>query len=128
MAIRKPCKTCPWRIEADVADIPGFSLELAEGLDKTCDAQMGSPAMACHQSTADGQFVCAGWLARYGADSITIRLVLGGAIHEDNAPGAILKGITPESVFGDLPDDWPEMHETFEEMIVKMRAQMAGDE
>jgi hypothetical protein len=62
---------------------------------------------ACHQSKDGGEIVCAGWLAVYGHASIAIRLqVMSGKID----PEALSPG-----------EDWPELHETFDEVIEKLR-------
>jgi hypothetical protein len=106
-AVRQPCKSCPWRVDQDASDIPNFSLELAEGLARTCDGQFGSPQMACHQSRDGDEFVCAGWLARHGYDSIAVRLQL------------IAGKLSPEAL--EPSDDWPELHADFGEMIEKLR-------
>jgi hypothetical protein len=108
MSVRQPCKSCPWRVEAVAGEIPHFSLELAERLEGTCNGQFGSPMMACHQSREGEEFVCAGWLAVYGADSIVVRLkLISGAIQRE----ALEPG-----------DDWPELHSSFADMIEKLRA------
>lgn len=66
----KQCKTCPWRVDADVNNIPNYSHELHEKLDKTI-AEPGDVAtalcptmhiMACHYSKPDAEIPCAGWL------------------------------------------------------------------
>lgn len=105
--VRQPCKTCPWRVDATAGDIPNFSLDLAESLERTCDGQFGSPQMACHQSRDGNEFVCAGWLAIHGADSISVRL-------------SVLAGQTPPEAL-EPGDDWPELHGSVAEMIYKLR-------
>lgn len=106
--MRTPCRHCPWRLDQDATVIPGFSLEKAEGLVRTTETELGAPQFACHQSREDEEIVCAGWLARYGWDNIGVRigLMTGKYKPEMLAPG----------------DDWPELHETFEEVIEKLRA------
>lgn len=107
-AVRQPCKTCPWRVDQDASVIPGFSLELAERLERTTHGEFGSPMFACHQSREDEEIVCAGWLARYGYDSISVRLML-------------MSGrLSPEAL--EPGPGWPETHETFAEVIEKLRA------
>lgn len=103
--VRKPCPTCPWRVDKDASDIPNFSLDLAERLERTTHQDFGAPQFACHQSHEGGEVVCAGWLAVYGHRSIAIRMkVLAGMIPMD--PG----------------DDWPMLEESFEDVIEKLRA------
>jgi hypothetical protein len=44
-----PCKTCPWRVDADVAAIPGFDSQKAVGLLRTASLGEGAavrPIMA----------------------------------------------------------------------------------
>jgi hypothetical protein len=107
-ACRVPCRSCPWRVDQDASDIPNFDLELAERLRDTCSGEFGAAMFACHQSREGAEVVCAGWLARYGRDNIAVRLqVMVGKI----APEALEPG-----------DDWPETHETFDEVIEKLRA------
>lgn len=108
MAARQPCKSCPWRIEgAPASGIPGFSLELAEGLRNTCDGRFGNPIFACHQSRDGAEIVCAGWLAVYGWHSIAIRLKLAAETMRG-------EDIGPE-------EGWPALHPTFDDMIEKLR-------
>lgn len=117
MKPRTPCKTCPWRVDAHVKDIPNFELELAERLTATTTGEYLAPMMACHQSE-DTKFVCAGWLARHGEDSLTVRMALVGALKP--ADGT-LKGITPEGLHPG--EDWPEIHDNYDEVLDKMRQQ-----
>lgn len=108
MSVRKPCPTCPWRIDKDARDIPNFDLELAERLERTCHHELGAPVFACHQSREGEEFPCAGWLAVYGIDSIAVRMMViaGRVLAEALRPGA----------------DWPELHESFADVIRKLRA------
>ena len=107
MTVRKPCPSCPWRVDQDADDIPNFSLDLAERLERTTHQEFGAPIFACHQSREGEEFPCAGWLAVYGADNIAVRMMLidGRISREALCPG----------------DDWPEMHVSFAEMIEKLR-------
>lgn len=108
---RKPCPSCPWRVGQHADRIPGFDLTLAEGLVRTTATELGAPVFACHQSRPDAEVLCVGWLVRYGWDSIAIRLML----HNGR--------ITPDEL--EVSDDWPECHETFEQVIAKLRADCA---
>jgi len=111
VSARKPCATCPWRVGQHADEIPRFRLDLAEKLDRTCgdglDDDAIRPIFACHQSRADQEVVCVGWLWRYGWDSIAIRLrLLNGIMSPDELE----------------PDPAIELHETFDEVIQKLRA------
>lgn len=116
MACRIPCKSCPWRKEAVAGDIPNFVLELAEGLADTCkdEPQLGDHIFACHLSKPEEEFACAGWLARYGWDSLTVRLLM------------IDGRIKPEEL--EIGENWPELHETYDEMMAKLRETWAAAE
>ena len=92
--------------------IPGFRLELAEGLASTTRTALGAPVFACHQSMPEQEVVCVGWLVRYGRDSLGIRLRL------------IQQLMRPEEL--EIGEDWPALHETFEEMLTKLRADVRG--
>jgi hypothetical protein len=105
--VRKPCKTCPWRVDQDASEIPNFRLELAERLERTTHTEIGAPIFACHQSRDGDEIVCAGWLARYGWDSISIRLML------------LEKRLRPEEL--EPPEDI-ELEPDFESVIQKLRA------
>lgn len=106
--VRKPCPSCPWRVDQTAEDIPNFSLELAENLERTCHQDFGAPIFACHQSREGEEFACAGWLAVYGYDSIAVRMmVIAGRIPAE----ALQPG-----------EDWPELEPSFEDVIEKLRA------
>lgn len=111
-SVRQPCKTCPWRVDQHADAIPNFSLELAEGLANTCPRNgygpdLGSPQFACHQSKDGDEIVCAGWLATNGAAHPAVRI-------------NVFAGHTPAEAL-EPNEDWPDLHETFEEVIVKLR-------
>ncbi len=113
-AVRKPCSSCPWRVDQDAAAIPNFSLELAENLAGTCPddrgmgPEFGAAMFACHQSRDGAEVVCAGWLAVVGARHPAVRMgVIAGSVPvEALEPGK----------------DWPELHGYFGEVIEKLRA------
>lgn len=104
----KPCPSCPWRMNARASEIPNFDMELAEGLTDTTTGELGAPIMACHQSREGNSFPCAGWLVKHGQDSIAIRI---NVMTERLPPEALTPG-----------EDWPELHETYEEVLDKLRA------
>lgn len=118
MTVRRPCRTCPWRLDQDASAIPGFSLQKAEGLANTCpgangwSVELGRPMFACHQSTDGAEVVCAGWLAVEGRAHVGVRVNV--ALGEIDA-AALNPG-----------EDWPEMHRSFAEVIAKLRATAPG--
>jgi hypothetical protein len=112
VSVRPPCPSCPWRVDQDATVIPGFALDLAENLEATTRRDFGAPIFGCHLSREGAEFACAGWLAVYGTHSIAVRLML------------ISGQITPEAL--QPGEDWPELHESFEEVIVKLRATAGG--
>ncbi len=108
LSVRKP-----WRVDQDASDIPNFSLDLAEELAGTCPSErgygpdIGSAQFACHQSHEGEEVVCAGWLAVAGHAHPAVRMgVLFGTVSAE--------ALTPG-------DDWPELHDTFAEVIDKLR-------
>lgn len=111
---RQPCASCPWRREAHADAIPNFSLALAENLARTSPDEDGmgpeafAPQFACHQSRDGAEIVCAGWLAAVGECHPMVRL-------------AVLKGDIPAEALEPRAD----LHETFGEVIEKLRADMA---
>jgi hypothetical protein len=111
--IRKPCPSCPWRTDQDARAIPNFSLELAEALARTSPdgnygPEFGAPMFACHQSHEGREVVCTGWRAAVGNAHPGVRL--------ECATGRIsVEALSPG-------DDWPELHESFAEVIAKLRA------
>lgn len=111
---RQPCRSCPWRVDQDATAIPNFSLAKAEALAETCpdDAgygpDFGAPQFACHQSRDGAEIVCAGWLATNGGRHPAVRMqVFAGKV----PPAALEPG-----------EDWPLLHERFDEVIAKLRA------
>jgi hypothetical protein len=112
----KPCASCPWRKESTAADIPNFSLELAEGLascspdSRNIGPEWNAKLCACHQSKPRAEFVCAGWLAVAGHRHPQVRFaVFSKDLHEAALePGA----------------DWPELHRSYPEVLEKLRATM----
>jgi hypothetical protein len=111
---RSPCQACPWRVEAHADEIPFFSLDLAESLSATSPDERGSgpdalaPQFACHQSRPGEEIVCAGWRAAVGHAHPMVRLAV---IRGDVTATALTRGA-----------DWPVLHESFAEVIEKLRA------
>lgn len=117
-ACARPCRACPWRRDSHSDDIPGFSLDLAEGLAGTSRSgaigpDFGSAMFACHDSTENNEIACAGWLAVEGSAHPTVRLMV---MRGDLDPSALEPG-----------EGWPELHENFEQVITKLREQAGSD-
>ena len=63
---------------------------------------------ACHQSGEGEEFACAGWMAKVGHRHPAVRLaVISGRL--DSA--ALEPGV-----------DWPELHDSYQEVLDKLRA------
>lgn len=104
-----PCASCPWRRTAVAAGIPRYDHQRAEGLAGTCgDEDDWRPIMACHGSDDGAETPCVGYLARYGWRNIACRM-------------EVAHGRMPGSALDDPPAEW-DLHETFDEMISKLRA------
>jgi hypothetical protein len=110
----KPCASCPWRRTSTAADIPNFSLELAEGLSscspdsRNIGPEWNAKLFACHQSKPDAEFLCAGWLATVGHRHPQVRFeVFSKRLDEATlSPGT----------------DWPELHANWPEALEKLRS------
>lgn len=109
----KPCASCPWVRANTAADIPSFSLELAESLAECCPNENGmgpdfdAKLFACHKSAEGAEFACAGWLASVGRAHPMVRLavMMNELDVEALAPGK----------------DWPDMHETYPDVLQKLQ-------
>lgn len=77
---RLQCKTCPWKRDADVRAIPGYSRKMHEGLACTIAEpgaiHDGARIMACHYSTEAAPIACVGWIANQLGPGNNIRLRL----------------------------------------------------
>nr|WP_257786836.1 DUF6283 family protein [Cupriavidus malaysiensis] len=118
--LARPCGSCPWRCDSMAGDIPNFDIGLAESLAATCPddrgmgPDFGASIFACHQSKLGAEFACAGWLARVGHRHPSVRLAVAtGRLH----PAAL----TPQ-------DDWPPLHDAYEQVLEKLRASCAAGE
>ena len=113
LAAGRPCPSCPWRRDQDGSAIPFYDHAKAEGLAATSPDERGygpdygAPMFACHQSTNEREFACAGWLAAVGAAHPNVRLNVS------------LGHLEPEAL--EPGEDWPELHATFQEVIEKLR-------
>lgn len=60
------CKTCPWRVEASLEDIPRYSRAQLEDLEESCNqsgiSSLSSHAMMCHHAKSNEFRPCLGWL------------------------------------------------------------------
>lgn len=104
---RQPCEECPWRRDSPAGQFPP---ERYEALASTAgrpghEAGFTAPIFACHQSTANRDQACAGWLAQVGGQHLGIRMavVTGRLSGEALSPG----------------DDWPELFGTYEELAAR---------
>lgn len=110
---KKPCGTCPWRVDRRASDIPNFSLELAEKLRNTSPDErnigpdFGAPQFACHQSEVGHEVVCRGWLAMVGNAHPGVRLQV------------FRRQLSAEVLYPD--EDWPELHESYPEVLEKLK-------
>ena len=76
---RKPCDTCPWRVDA-VGEFP------AEAFRHSADTayDMATHTFACHSSGAEKPAMCAGFLLNGSLHNMAVRLkLMGGKIDLD---------------------------------------------
>lgn len=111
--LKKPCASCPWRVDQDASDIPNFDIGKAENLAATCPdhrgmgPEYGAPIFSCHQSKDGAEFPCAGWLATVGHRHPGMRL-------------AAMSGTVPMEAF-EPGAGWPELHDNYGDVIEKLR-------
>ncbi len=67
---RTPCSNCPWRRDVEPGTWPN---ERFQNLYVTRQDD-GFSTMACHHSTADEQFACAGFVVQIRFNSIGVRM------------------------------------------------------
>lgn len=107
-----PCGPCPMR--ADNCDNSGakFPVERWEALRDTVRDPLTSshptladPLFGCHKGEpgTDDDVACAGWLARFGADHVAVRL-------------AAAAGRLPVSAL-EPGENWPPLHETWAAVV-----------
>ena len=96
---RRPCVECPWRIDVEPGQFPP---ERYDALRETTgtpgrEAPIGAPMFACHKSPDGREFVCAGWLASVGVESLTARLAAVSGIIDSEGfrPGEDSPGVAP---------------------------------
>lgn len=102
---RRPCAECPWVKATPAGQFPRERYEVLRATTGSPgnEAALGAPMFACHKSADGRELPCAGWLAAVGYESLTVRVNL--------ATGAI----PPEAM--EPGEDWPELHESYEEMM-----------
>lgn len=117
---KKPCGSCPWRLDQDARDIPGFDLQMAESL-RACSPDergfgpdFGARMFACHKSREGEEYPCAGWLAAVGGKHPMVRMCVSTGM----LPATVL---TPG-------EDWPPIHTSYGEVLDKLRASASGSE
>jgi hypothetical protein len=101
-----PCKSCPWRVDADVSAIPGFNRVKAVGLLRTASLGEGDafrPIMGCHHSKDNHDYACKGYLAREGWSNLNVRVLL--AKDDIENPSAVLHACETHGVL--LEPDYP---------------------
>lgn len=101
-----PCKTCPWRVDADITAIPGFEPQKAVGLLRTASLGEGDafrPIMGCHHSKENNDYACKGYLAREGWSNLNVRILLARGKIEN--PSTVLHACETHGV--QLEPDYP---------------------
>ncbi len=69
---------------------------------------------ACHQSRQGEEFACIGWLAKVGHRHPAVRLAVAGGRLD---PEALEPGV-----------DWPELHDSYQEVLDKLRETVNFDD
>ena len=79
----KQCKNCPWRVDADLSQIPGYSEQQHVNLQYTISkspfdyfTEYEIRAMACHCSPEHEPEMCVGWLINQLGEGNNIQLRL----------------------------------------------------
>lgn len=100
---RKPCKDCPWRVDATgVFPAAAFRHSAETAYD------MSQHTFACHQAGAERPMTCAGFLLRGAQHNLSVRLGFiqgrygddvadgGHELHADYRTMAIANGVDPD--------------------------------
>lgn len=107
-----PCGRCPWRRDVSPGE---FSLDRFLSLWQTShqpqgfntlEEVLGQPMFACHKTPEGQEKSCAGWLAVAGESNLAVRF----ALSTGRFPPAVLSAGA----------DWPELYDSFEEMVEHM--------
>ncbi len=101
------CKSCPWRVDSDTADIPNYIPELHHRLRRTIKSGLESlpgsclNVMACHHSRTGSEHACAGWLHNQlgVGNNIAVRI----AVMTGTMPVPEVDGEQHDSFDGTLP-------------------------
>lgn len=107
-----PCDECPIRV--DNAGNPASQFPAARWAELTetvpdpvtaASPGLGTPMFGCHKGApgTDTDVACAGWLARFGAGHVTVRL----AVAAGRLPAAALEP----------GENWPPLHRTWAEVV-----------
>ncbi len=99
---RKPCSTCPWRVDA-VGEFPAQAFRHSAHT----AYDMAQEMFACHQSGAEKPATCAGFLLRGADHNMSVRLMRirgkrievddgGHELHESYRAMAIANGVSPD--------------------------------
>lgn len=103
---KRPCEECPFRKDTPPGQFPReryAALRRTAPREDGTHPRLGDPLFACHKSAEGEEIACAGWLAVCGRDHVTVRLALAQGDLE-------LHMVEP-------PDDWPELHKSYDEMM-----------
>jgi hypothetical protein len=99
---RKPCETCPWRVDA-VGEFPSETFRLSA--DTAYD--MATNVFGCHSSGLNKPTTCAGFLLRGAEHNLRVRLAMelhgmgrdvsddGLVLHESYRAMAVANGVDP---------------------------------
>ena len=101
----RPCAECPWVKATPRGQFPARRYEALRDTtgEPGDEVPIGSPIFACHKSQEGRELPCAGWLGSVGVYHLGMRL-------------AAARGELGDSPFRP-GEDWPELHESYDEMV-----------
>lgn len=102
---KSPCAECPWVKSTAPGQFPRANYERLRNTtgEPGKEAPWDASLFACHKSSEENEMPCAAWLASVGFENLRVRILLSeGKI----PPEAMQPG-----------DDWPELHESYDEMM-----------